>query len=220
MIFRSHPYDSITTKEAIKVQLELRRKTVFPPLGKETRIVTGVDVSIKGGVAKAALVSLTCPQLLIVDTATACRRVSFPYVPGLLAFREIPAILDAVERMKVTTDLLMVDGQGLAHPRRFGLACHLGVILGLPTIGCAKSRLIGEYREPGEEKGSRTPLTDKGETIGTVFRSRTSVKPLFISSGHMIDLESAVNQVLGCLTRYRLPEPTREAHKASKLKMD
>jgi deoxyribonuclease V len=142
-------------------------------------------------------------------------RVEFPYVPGLLTFREAPLILAAFEKLTVTPDLVMVDGQGIAHPRRIGLAAHLGLCLGIPAIGCAKSRLIGEYAEPENESGSYTELSDKGEVIGAVVRTKAGVKPVYVSIGHMIDLPSAIDRVLDCCRGYRLPEPTRLAHIAA-----
>ncbi|HEY9147853.1 MAG TPA: deoxyribonuclease V, partial [Gammaproteobacteria bacterium] len=137
----------------------------------------------------------------------------FPYVPGLLSFREVPAVLAALEQLSALPDLLLCDGQGIAPPRRLGIASHLGVLLDLPTIGVAKSRLVGEHAEPGEEKGAWQPLTDKGETLGCVLRSRSNVKPLYISPGHRVSVESARHWVMACLTRYRLPETTRWAHR-------
>jgi deoxyribonuclease V len=142
-------------------------------------------------------------------------RVEFPYVPGLLSFREAPLILAALEKITAVPDLIMVDGQGIAHPRRMGLASHLGLFLGVPTIGCAKSRLCGECEEPGNEPGSYADLTDKGEVIGATLRTRAGVKPVYVSIGHMIDLPSAMHWVLACCRGYRLPEPTRLAHQAA-----
>jgi deoxyribonuclease V len=139
------------------------------------------------------------------------RRVAFPYVPGLLSFREIPVVLDALGKLRHPPDLLLCDGQGYAHPRRFGLACHLGVLTGIPAIGVAKSRLIGEYAEPGSNKGDWSPLMDGGEVIGAVLRTRDNVNPVYVSVGHRIELDAAQRIVLACATRYRLPEPTRLA---------
>ncbi|MEP0841297.1 MAG: endonuclease V, partial [Phycisphaerae bacterium] len=148
----------------------------------------------------------------VVEEALAFRPVRFPYVPGLLSFREVPAILAAARGLKTTPDLFMFDGQGYAHPRRFGLACHAGLLLGLPAIGAAKSRLIGRHDEPPPRAGSLAPLMDRGERIGVVLRTRDRVKPLYVSVGHRLTLEDAVAVTLACVTRYRLPEPTRLAH--------
>jgi deoxyribonuclease V len=158
------------------------------------------------------VVVLQFPELEVVETAMASRKVCFPYIPGLLSFREAPVCIDAVERLKCRPDLFIVDGQGVAHPRRFGLAAHLGVFLDMPTIGCAKSRLIGEFEEPAIEKGTFSLLRDKGEVIGAVVRTRSGVKPVFVSVGHKCLLEDAVRMVLSCASKYRMPEPTRLAH--------
>lgn len=151
-----------------------------------------------------------------VDGATARRRTDFPYVPGLLSFREAPASLDALERLGTEIDLLLVDGHGVAHPRRFGLACHLGVLADLPSIGVAKSRLVGRHEEPAEERGSREALVDGDEVVGAVVRTRAGVRPVFVSVGHRVGLETAVELVLRCAPRYRLPEPIRQADRLSR----
>ncbi|MFH0846842.1 MAG: deoxyribonuclease V, partial [Chloroflexota bacterium] len=162
-----------------------------------------------------AVVVLSYPELKPVETVLFRGEINFPYVPGFLSFREAPLVLKAFERLTKSPDLVMVDGQGLAHPRRLGIASHLGLLLNLPTIGCAKSWLCGEYEVPPESAGSFTPLLDRGEVIGTVLRSRTGVKPLFVSVGHKIKLESATRWVLRCCCGLRLPEPTRLAHLAA-----
>jgi deoxyribonuclease V len=161
------------------------------------------------------VVLLSYPALNPFQAATAESPVSFPYVPGLLAFREGPVVLAALEQLGDRPDVLMFDAQGLAHPRRMGLATHLGVLLDMPAVGCAKSRLCGTYVEPGERKGSWEPLVDGGEVIGAVVRTRDRVRPVFVSVGHRVDLESSVSLVLGCANRYRLPEPTRWAHRVA-----
>jgi deoxyribonuclease V len=163
----------------------------------------------------AAVVVLNYPGLEIVEVQTVTGRVTFPYVPGLLSFREIPLIIPAFEKISNTPDLVLMDGQGFAHPRRIGIACHLGLFLGIPTIGCAKSRLIGEYQEPRLKRGNWSELTDNGEVIGAVLRTKDNVKPVYVSTGHMIDLKSAVHWVGACCRGYRLPEPTRLAHQAA-----
>jgi len=146
-----------------------------------------------------------------LEQHTASRTVTFPYIPGLLSFREAPAVIAALRRMRTPADVLMFDGHGLAHPRRFGIACHVGVICDLPSIGCAKSRLTGTYAKPWESRGSKAPLKDDGEVIGVVLRTRDRVRPVFVSIGHKIDLAAAADIVMACALRYRLPEPTRLA---------
>lgn len=155
---------------------------------------------------------LTYPDLAVVDSAVASLPSVFPYVPGLLSFREGPVVLAAIEKLRVRPDLLVFDGQGYAHPRRLGLASHMGLYLDMPSIGCAKSRLVGRYDDPGPNLGDRAPLTDHGELIGMVVRTKPRTNPLFISAGYRIELEQAVEVVLRCLRGYRLPEPTRAAH--------
>src|SRR5690606_11353142 len=162
-------------------------------------------------------VVLSWPDLQVMERQLARVPTTFPYVPGLLSFREMPAILAAWEQLQHKPDLLLCDGQGTAHPRRFGIACHLGVWLDLPTIGVAKKRLVGRHEDVGNDKGSAVPLLDKNERIGTVVRSRTGVNPLYVSAGHRISQDTAVEWVMACLTRYRLPEPTRQAHRLASL---
>lgn len=176
------------------------------------RRVAGVDVSYRGGRARAAAVVLTWPHLELIETASTEGSVRFPYVPGLLAFREVPHLLRALHRLRGPFDVLFVDGQGLAHPRRFGEACHLGVLLDVPALGCAKSRLLGEHREPGTARGRRAALIHKGEVVGTVLRSREGVRPVYVSVGHRLDLRRAASLVLRATPRYRIPEPLRAAH--------
>jgi deoxyribonuclease V len=182
--------------------------------------VAGVDVGFERGgrVTRAAVAVLSFPELELREQRLIRRPTQFPYVPGLLSFREVPAILAALEALDQMPDLLLCDGQGLAHPRRFGMACHLGVLTGLPSIGVAKSRLIGEHAEPGIEKGCWAPLRDDGETIGAVLRSRRGVRPLYISIGHRVSLETAIEYVLACTPRYRLPETTRLADRLASRK--
>ncbi len=183
--------------------------------------MAGVDVGFAGGrhrgrgghLARAAVAVLTFPGLSLCDQAVAQRPVTFPYVPGLLSFREVPVVLEALAGLARLPDLLLCDGQGLAHPRRFGIACHLGVLLDLPAIGVAKRRLIGRHEALPQEKGAWVPLYDGDECIGAVVRTRTGVQPLYVSVGHRVSLESAVDWVFRCTTRYRLPETTRAAHR-------
>lgn len=183
-------------------------------LGNVSR-VAGVDVGFEdaGRTARAAVAVLSWPELVLVDAAIARLPVSFPYVPGLLSFRELPAVLAAWARLSETADLVLCDGQGFAHPRRMGIACHLGLWLDLPSIGVAKSRLIGSHGPVPEKKGSWTPLLDGEEAIGAVLRTRDRINPLFVSTGHRVSLETAVAWTLACTSRYRLPETTRQAHR-------
>ena len=206
-------------REARAIQQALREKLRIENDFGTLDTVAGIDVgyNLKTGMSRASIVvmpfdTLEAAEQLVVEVPTA-----FPYIPGLLSFREIPAILAALAQLKSMPDLLMVDGQGIAHPRRMGIAAHLGVLLDMPAIGVAKSRLVGDYVEPGMEKGAATSLTDKDELIGTVLRSKDKVKPLFISPGHRVDVPTALAVTLRCLTRYRLPEPTRVADKFSKV---
>jgi deoxyribonuclease V len=210
----SHRWDlSVDEARALQPRLagQVVAETTFDP--GAVRLVAGVDVGFRGDVARAAVVVLRFPDLAPVDYALGEAPVTFPYVPGLLTFREGPSVLAALEQLATWPDLFVFDGQGVAHPRRIGLAAHLGVLLDQPSIGCAKSRLTGTYDEPGQAVGDWAPLLDKGETIGAVVRSRAGVKPLFVSIGHRVGLPTAIDLVLRCTPRYRLPETTRYAHK-------
>jgi deoxyribonuclease V len=183
----------------------------------EIRRVAGVDIAVDRARARGtgSVVVLGYPELEVVEVAVEEAPLTFPYVPGLLSFREVPVLRAAFRRLAGPFDLLLVDGQGLAHPRRFGLACHLGLLLDVPAIGCAKSRLVGEHASPDEAAGSRSDLLDDGEVIGGVLRTRDGVKPVFVSAGHRIGLAEAEAWVLRCCRGYRLPEPTRLAHQAA-----
>ena len=179
---------------------------------RQVRLVAGADLAYRkdGSRAWAAVALVTLPDCSVVEVATATGRPSFPYVPGYLSFREGPLLLEAFGKLRETPDLCLFDGQGLAHPRRFGLACHLGVLLDIPSIGCAKSRLVGEYREPGAKRGEWSPLTLDNRIVGAVLRTRDDVNAIFVSPGHRITLRGAVRWVLAC-TRTRVPEPIRLA---------
>jgi len=204
----------VTTAQAGRLQTQLSGQVLLEPLVCRPRLVAGLDCAFSPDrkyIAAAAVV-LKLENFEVVETAIAHLPVQFPYIPGLLSFREAPACLAAAAKLKNKPNIFLIDGQGLAHPRRLGLACHLGLFFDLPTIGCAKSRLIGQYGRLPAQKGSCTRLIDKEELIGYVLRTRTGVKPLFISPGHRITFEQAVEVVLACCTRYRLPEPTRLAH--------
>lgn len=204
-----------TIDEARNIQLKLRDSVIRHTELSDVHRVAGVDVGFEHGgvITRAAVVVLNFPDLTVHEKAIARAKTRFPYIPGYLSFRETPAVLEALGQLQCMPDLILCDGQGLAHPRRFGIACHIGVLTGVPTIGVAKSRLIGEYEEPCEEKGSWSPLTHQGETIGAVLRTRSHVKPLFVSIGHKVDLNTAIEFTLQCTSRYRLPETTRWAHK-------
>jgi deoxyribonuclease V len=210
----SHPWDlSVAEARALQPQLAERvvAKTTFDPAALKT--VAGLDVSFRDEVARAAVVVLRFPDLEPVEYALGEAPAAFPYVPGLLTFREGPSVLNALEKLTVWPDLMIFDGQGVAHPLRIGLAAHMGVLLDHPSIGCAKSRLTGSHVEPGESVGDWVPLYDSGEIVGAVVRSREKVKPLYISVGHRVDLLTAIDLVLQCTRGYRLPETTRYAHK-------
>jgi deoxyribonuclease V len=208
-----HNWD-VTPAEARAIQARLRGQVITHDDLGEIRRVAGVDVGFEDGgtVTRAAIAVLSFPGLGLMDGAVARQPTRFPYVPGLLSFREIPAVLEALSSLTEAPDLLLCDGQGYAHPRRFGLACHMGVLTGLPSIGVAKSRLIGGHAPVDEAKGSREWLLDQGEIVGAVLRTRTNVRPLYVSIGHRVSLETAIRYVLACTTRYRLPETTRRAH--------
>ncbi|QYJ15422.1 Endonuclease V [Rubrobacter xylanophilus DSM 9941] len=212
----AHGFD-LTPVEARRLQGELAGRVVEgPPLEiGGVRHVAGADVSTEGGMAYATAVVLEFPGLSVVEVRGFEAPLRFPYVPGLLAFREVPAVIGALREVETPVDALICDAQGRAHPRRMGLACHVGLFVDVPTVGCAKSRLVGDFREPGEEKGSVSDLFHGGEVVGRVVRTRDGVSPVFVSVGNRIDLDSAVELVLACCTRYRLPEPVRQAHNAA-----
>ena len=207
---------NLTTSEAKTIQEELRKEVITEDRFEEpVKYVAGVDMGFEadGTISRAAVAVLSFPDLQLQEQTIAKRPTTFPYIPGFLSFREIPAVLDALQKINTTPDIILCDGQGLAHPRRLGIACHLGVILDMPTIGVAKSWLIGDYEEVPQEKGSWKPLIHKDETIGAVLRTRANVKPLYVSSGHRISLPTAIDYVLRCTPQYRLPETTRIADK-------
>ncbi len=205
---------NLSPREAISVQKKLRELVVTEWDGREIRTVAGADVSFPNrNEALAAVCVMSYPALELLDFALSRSACSFPYVPGLLAFREIPALLETLRLIRMKPDIIICDGQGLAHPRRMGLATHLGILIDEPVIGCAKSKLFGSFDEPGNTRGDESPLLGKeGETIGAVLTTRSGVKPVFVSIGNHIDLRTSVRVVLGCAPRYRLPETTRTAH--------
>lgn len=205
---------SLTPKAAVRLQQRLAPRVRIEPLTGPARLVAGADLAFSpdGRRCLAGLVVYDLEQQAVVEEVLAWRPVRFPYVPGLLSFREIPAVLVAARKLKIRPDVFMFDGQGYAHPRRVGLASHAGLVLDMPSIGAAKSRLIGEHADPPLDAGSHTPLTHHGEIIGVVLRTRPGIRPLYISIGHRVTLEDAIAITLRCVTRYRLPEPTRLAH--------
>ena len=213
MTMELHPWD-LSPGEAAQVQKKLRERLILQWDERLVATVGGVDISIKPETARAAIVVIRYPELTPVEAVTADAPLVFPYIPGLLAFREGPAVLAAWEMLDTKPDLLMFDGQGIAHPRGMGIASLMGLWLERPTIGVAKSRLYGKHDEVGAARGDRAELLDRqGNVIGTVLRTRERTNPLYISPGHRIDVQHATEFVLACLTGYRLPEPTRWAHK-------
>ena len=207
----------VSTAQALEIQQRLaaqvsKRSEVTTP-----RFIAGVDISVgKGeGMATGAVVVLEYPQLRVVETRMVQGKLDFPYIPGLLSFRESPLTLAACQKLTITPDLILVDGQGIAHPRRLGLASHLGLLLNMPTIGCAKSILCGNHEALGDEPGSYAEMIDRGEIIGAALRTKLGVKPVYVSIGHKVDLNTAIYWVMNCCRGYRLPEPTRLAHLAA-----
>ncbi len=211
-IKRLHPWN-VTPYEAAAIQKKLADLVSTTDNFTKIEQIAGVDVGYKNNRARAAVVVFSFPEMNILDYEVSEGEIGFPYVPGLLSFREIPHLLQVLEKLKIQPHLVIVDGQGIAHPLRFGVASHLGILTGIPTIGCAKSRLIGTHQEPGEEKGSFTYLYDSDEIIGAVMRTRAKVSPVYLSCGHKISLETAVEYVFKCTGKYRLPEPIRSAHR-------
>lgn len=209
-----HAWD-VTPAEARAIQERLRRRVVCEDRLGEVRCVAGVDVGFEpcSGMTRAAVAVLEFPSLELVAHALALRPTTFPYVPGLLSFREVPAILDALARLAARPDLVLCDGHGIAHPRRFGFASHLGVLAGIPSIGVAKKRLFGNHAAVPDRRGAWTPLVDGDDVIGAVLRTRAGVKPVYVSIGHCVSLATAVDYVMRCTRRYRLPETTRWAHR-------
>lgn len=204
----------MTPKQAIRQQGRLAGRVRLVPIDRAIRLIGGLDCAFSKDKKRigAVIVVLSFPQMEVVEIVQASAKIEFPYVPGLLSFREAPVCLKAAGKLKTCPDVFLVDGQGQAHPRRLGLASHLGLFLNKPVIGCAKSRLIGTYKEPGLKKASTTRLYDRSEVIGAVVRTRTNVKPVFVSAGHLCTLNDAVKITLKCCTQYRLPQPTRLAH--------
>ena len=211
---------TVTAKEAVGIQKRFGPSVVrVDDLPGKIQRIAGVDVGFRdnGQLTRAAVAVLSYPGLVLIDQAVAVRPTSFPYIPGLLSFREIPAIMDALNELESQPDLICCDGHGYAHPRRFGLACHLGVLSGIASIGVGKTRLVGTHGRIPERKGEWVPLMDAGEVIGAVLRSRAGVKPVFVSTGHRVSLKTAVEYVMSGITRYKLPETIRHAHRLASL---
>jgi deoxyribonuclease V len=227
-----HRWD-LKPAEAIALQEELRRQIKIQPLDRKIKLIAGCDVSFdkNSDIVYAGVLIVSLPDMRVVDKATAVVKINFPYIPGLLSFRETPALLRAWEKLSTAPDAVMLDGQGLAHPRRFGIACHFGLITELITLGCAKTVLVGRYKEPGQKAGSHSPLVDRDEVVGAALRTKDGSEPVFVSVGHMIDLSGAIDLTLRCVRgylpdaspslfdlaptgkpKYRIPEPTRLAH--------
>ncbi len=207
----------VTVDQALTIQKRLAEQVSRTSEVTAPRFIAGVDIAVnkRGEMATAAVVVLNYPELSLAETKVVKGNLGFSYIPGLLSFRESPLILAACEELSLTPDLVMVDGQGIAHPRRMGIASHLGLLLNVPTIGCAKSRLCGRHDSPGTEAGDYSELVDKGEVIGVALRTKPGAGPLYISIGHKIDLSDAIGWVLKCCRGHRLPEPTRLAHLAA-----
>ena len=211
---RIHSWD-LKPAEAIELQKDLRGRVKIQPLGRPVSLVAGCDISFNkfSEVIYAGIVVLRLPDLQIVDEARVITETRFPYVPGLLSFRETPALLKAWEKLGTAPDVVMLDGQGLAHPRRFGIACHFGLLTNTPALGCAKTVLVGKYAEPDEGAGSHSEMVHRGEIVGAALRTKRRVSPVFVSPGHLIDLPGAVEVTLRCVkgfpekSKYRIPEP-------------
>ena len=212
-----HPWN-LEPEEAMALQTKLSARVVRKSPGKLEHIVSvaGVDIAYRKDIAYAAVVVMNLTDLKILEKAVVAKPVGFPYVPGLFSFREGPVILEALEKLETAPDLLMLDGQGVAHPRRFGIASHMGLLTDTPSIGCAKTRLVGDYEEPPLTRGGISYLADGKETIGAVVRTREGVKPVFVSVGHLMDLNDSIQIVLKSCHGYRLPEPIRRAHHLSR----
>jgi deoxyribonuclease V len=203
-----------TPREAVELQKRLREQVRITPLATKIKTIAGADISFNKfePTVYAGIVVLSFPELEVIEESGVISETRFPYVPGLLSFRETPSVLEAWSQLKTEPDALMLDGQGLAHPRRVGIACHVGLLIERPTLGCAKSVLVGKYEEPAPERGAWSEMLDKGEVVGAALRTKRNVQPIFVSPGHLIDIEGAIELTLGADGGYRQPEPTRRAH--------
>lgn len=204
----------MTPQEAVKLQRSLRERVQIVPLRQRIETIAGADISFNkfSPVMHAGIVVLSLPSLEVVEEVGIVSETKFPYVPGLLSFRESPSVLEAWSKLKTEPDAVMFDGQGIAHPRRIGIASHVGLMINRPTIGCAKSVLVGKFTAPEPERGSWSEMVDKGEVIGAAVRTKTNVQPIYVSPGHLIDLAGAIELTLACDGGYRQPEPPRRAH--------
>ncbi|MCS7233347.1 MAG: deoxyribonuclease V [Synergistetes bacterium] len=205
---------NITPEEAIKLQNELRSKIVLENRVDISRleIIAASDLAYDGDIGYAVVLVYSYPRLSLLEKISVKKEVKFPYIPGLLAFREMPLLIDAASRLSKKPDVWLIDGAGLAHPRRMGIATHFGIYMDTPTVGCAKSHLFGKFKEPGLKQGDYSYIYDGDEIIGAVLRTKDNVNPLFISIGYAITLDVAIKLVLSCCDGYRLPKPLREAH--------
>lgn len=205
---------NLPPKEAVALQRELQQQVRLRPLPADFAVLGAADIAYLQSTRQlvAVMVTFQWPGLQLIEAVHAVSKIRFPYIPGLLSFREVPGVLEAHRKLQQLPDVILCDGQGIAHPRRLGLASHLGLCLNVPTVGCAKKRLCGEHEPPDLHKGSFTPLYLQGEAVGYVYRSRDRVKPIYISPGHLADLESSRELIRRCLGRFRLPEPIRYAH--------
>lgn len=215
-VVRLHDWQ-VSVSQALDIQLALAARVSKVNEISHPRFIAGVDISAEKmpKMATGAVVVLSYPELRLVETKIVNEKLNFPYIPGLLSFRESPLVLASCEELTIVPDLILVDGQGVAHPRRMGLASHLGLFLDIPTIGCAKSRLCGSHQEPGTEPGSYAELVDNGEVIGVALRTKSGASPVYVSIGHKVDLKAAIHWVLACCRGYRVPEPIRFAHLAA-----
>ncbi len=205
---------ALAPREAVELQKQLRAEVRLQPLARPIKTIAGADISFNkfSPIVYAGLVVLALPSLEVIEEVCVVSETQFPYVPGLLSFRESPSVLEAWGKLKTEPDAVMFDGHGIAHPRRVGIASHVGLLIERPTLGCAKSVLVGKYEEPAPERGAWTEMIDKGETIGAAVRTKTNVQPIFVSAGNLIDLAGAIELTLACDGSYRQPEPTRRAH--------
>lgn len=207
-------YDSLTPTEAVALQKELRHQVQLMPLEKSIHTIGGADISFNkySETVYAGIVVLSYPQMQVLHREYVVAIAKFPYVPGLLSFREVPAVLQVWEKLSHKPDVLVLDGHGQAHPRRLGIASHFGVVAGVPTLGCGKSILVGKHDPLPEDAGATVPLVHQGETVGEVLRTKAKVNPVYVSAGNLLTLEDAVGIVRHCVGKYRIPEPTRQAH--------
>ncbi|HEX8495192.1 MAG TPA: deoxyribonuclease V [Pyrinomonadaceae bacterium] len=205
---------TMTPREAVELQKSLRERVRLVPLERKIETIAGADISFNkfSEVVYAGIVVLRLPSLEVVEEVGVVSETRFPYVPGLLSFRESPSVLEAWAKLKTEPDAVMFDGQGLAHPRRVGIACHVGLLIKRPALGCAKSVLVGKFEEPGAERGEWSEMIDKGEVVGAALRTKTRTQPIYVSPGHLIDLAGAIQLTLESDGGYRQPEPTRRAH--------